>query len=155
MTGTHDQIITALHGVLTTAFAELDPVPEFRVRDPRLIDVDADAGTDLRVLVSLMPGAVSPGEFLNGSPPIWDVTAAFDLVVDATGPDDAVREARVSAIRSAASAALVANCDLSGVASYVEARRLEPETGKADGQAPETLHALSIEVLFTALTPTG
>ncbi|WP_417491872.1 hypothetical protein [Maricaulis sp.] len=155
MTATHDQIVTALQGVLATAFADLDPEPEFRVRDPRLIDVAKDAGTDLRALVMLIPGAVSQVGFLNGDPPIWDLSAAFDLGIDAVGPDDAVREARVSAIRTAASAAITANYRLGGVASYAEVRRWTPETGQDEGMPAETMHELQIEVLFQSLTPTG
>ena len=153
----HDEARAAVETVIRAALDTLDDTPEFAVRDPRMVDIDAPEGDTggVREKVMMADGEVDTIAYLNGDPQTWDVEALFMVRVDAVAGADADRHARVAEIRKAIVAAITANFTLGGQATYAEARSFQPEDLKADGLPAETAHDLTIAVQFVSLSPVG
>lgn len=154
MITTHDAVTTALEAALNAALGGLDPVPAVLVRDPKLVDVLADAAS-LKSQVNLMPGPVQPGSIVIGSPTSWDVTARFSIGIDVIGPDQNAMQDRASEIRNAITIAIANDPRLGGAAQYVATTGFDPEAEHAEGMPVEFLDRLDVAAEFIALTPVG
>ncbi len=156
----HDEARAALVAVLQAALDDLDPPFALRVRDNRLVDVEeeevqAAIEKSGRYQVSLVDGQVSEGDFMQGSPATWDVSARFHLMVEGVALDDAMREERVSVVRKAVSGAVVADPRLGGQVTYARPVQMDPQDLKEEGMAGDTMAEVTIEVEFVSLSPIG
>lgn len=154
MTHTYDEVLAALKSVIDTALDGMTDTPEFRVEDPRYIDVEADDGnTDS--LVSLVPQSVEEADFLQGSPKTWDVEAEFLLGIEVLGEDDDARSAREKAIRRAVIDAIAADQSLGQSNMHTTLGSVDLETKKDRGMPSDTLREIRILVEFPSLSPVG
>lgn len=155
----HDEARAALVAVLQAALDDLDPPFTLRVRDSRLIDVEEEVEAEVeksgRYQVSQVDGTIRELDFMQGSPPTYDVLARFHLMVEGVALDDATREARVSVVRKAATNAVVADPRLGGQVTYARPVQMDPQDLKEEGMAGDTMAEVTIEVEFVSLSPIG
>ncbi|TRO96730.1 hypothetical protein FKB34_01815 [Glycocaulis profundi] len=154
MTTTHKAVRAALIAALQGPIGALPGSMEFVVDDPRLIDVDEEAG--IRRKVALITGRRPEGQaLLGGVQTIYDCDHQFVLVVDAVGYEDAARYEAVEAVIETAQTVLEADWTLGGIAAHARITDTNPETDKPEGQLPEMIAACAISVLYSSLRPTG
>lgn len=157
-TSSYTSMEATLLNILRLALSQVDGAPPLEIDQPRLsdaVETGADGQVDDRYRAVLMPGALEEAGDQLVNPPPFHLITVFQVGLHGIGSDTAVRRGFLQELGVIISAALEANPQLSGTASYARTIRRDTDTSHERGFAPETLLELAIEVEFDAPTRAG